>query len=192
MAAQPAWNAAGADHRAACLERTAELMEQHCETLMGLIVAEAGRTIDDALSEVREAVDFCRYYAQQARTHFAVRSLPGPTGEVNELSLHGRGVFLCISPWNFPLAIFCGQVAAALVAGNSVIAKPAEQTPLIAARAVQLLHEAGVPGDVLHLLPGDGAHVGAALVADARIGGVAFTGGTDTAAASAWDTTTLS
>tara|TARA_R110002049_G_scaffold9747_11_gene48877 strand:+ start:3149 stop:6280 length:3132 start_codon:yes stop_codon:yes gene_type:complete len=180
--AQPAWDRAGADHRAACLARVADLMEAHCHSLIGLIVAEAGRTIDDALSEVREAVDFCRYYAQQARAHFtAPQLLPGPTGEVNELSLHGRGVFLCISPWNFPLAIFVGQVSAALAAGNSVIAKPAEQTPLIASRAVALMHEAGIPGDVVSLLPGDGANVGAALVSDLRISGVAFTGSTETA-----------
>lgn len=180
-AAQPGWNRAGADTRAACLEKMAELLERDCEELMGIITAEAGRTIDDALSEVREAVDFCRYYAQQARAHFAVQALPGPTGEVNELSLHGRGTFLCISPWNFPLAIFAGQVAAALAAGNAVIAKPAEQTPLIGARAVSLFHEAGVPADILHLLPGDGARVGGALVADPRIAGVAFTGSTETA-----------
>jgi RHH-type transcriptional regulator, proline utilization regulon repressor / proline dehydrogenase / delta 1-pyrroline-5-carboxylate dehydrogenase len=182
ISAQPAWDGFGANERAACLERTANLMEVHCEALIGLIVVEAGRTIDDALSEVREAVDFCRYYAQQARAYFArPEALPGPTGEVNELSLHGRGVFLCISPWNFPLAIFMGQVSAALAAGNAVIAKPAEQTPLIAARAVDLLLEAGVPGNVLHLLPGDGARVGAALVADPRVAGVAFTGSTETA-----------
>ncbi|RLQ23166.1 bifunctional proline dehydrogenase/L-glutamate gamma-semialdehyde dehydrogenase PutA [Seongchinamella sediminis] len=181
-AAQPGWDARGAQARAECLERAANLMEEQCESLIGLIAAEAGRSIDDALSEVREAVDFCRYYAQQARAHMGrPEPLPGPTGEVNELSLHGRGVFLCISPWNFPLAIFVGQVTAALAAGNSVIAKPAEQTPLIAARAVGLLHTAGVPGDVLHLLPGDGAAVGGALLADQRIAGVAFTGGTDTA-----------
>ena len=148
---------------------------------MGIITAEGGRTIDDALSEVREAVDFCRYYAQQARIHFPARTLPGPTGEVNELSLHGRGTFLCISPWNFPLAIFTGQIAAALAAGNCAIAKPAEQTPLIGARAIKLFHEAGVPGDVLHFLPGDGAAVGGALVRDQRINGVAFTGSTETA-----------
>ena len=180
--AQPDWDRLGAEKRAACLDRMAELLERHCEELMGLIVAEAGRTIDDALSEVREAVDFCRYYAQQARAHFgSATPLPGPTGEVNELSLHGRGTFLCISPWNFPLAIFTGQVVAALVAGNCVIAKPAEQTPLIGARAVQLLLEAGVPGNVIHLLPGDGARVGGALVKDTRITGVAFTGSTATA-----------
>ena len=130
---------------------------------MALPVREAGKTIPDALAEVREAVDFCattrRGRAQRLR---GAAALPGPTGERNRLSLHGRGVFACISPWNFPLAIFTGQVAAALAAGNAVIAKPAEQTPLIAALAVQLLHKAGVPGDVLHLLPGDGARIGGA------------------------------
>jgi RHH-type proline utilization regulon transcriptional repressor/proline dehydrogenase/delta 1-pyrroline-5-carboxylate dehydrogenase len=176
------WDSGGVERRAACLDRMAELLEQHCAQLMGLIVAEAGRTIDDALSEVREAVDFCRYYAQQGRARFAQpQRLPGPTGEVNELSLHGRGVFVCISPWNFPLAIFTGQVVAALVAGNTVIAKPAEQTPLIAARAVSLLLEAGVPPEVLQLLPGDGASVGGALVNDLRTSGVVFTGSTATA-----------
>lgn len=180
--AQPDWDRQGGDSRAECLERAAGLLEQHCAELMGLIVAEAGRSIDDALSEVREAVDFCRYYAQQGRAAFTrPLPLPGPTGEANELSLHGRGVFLCISPWNFPLAIFVGQVAAALAAGNSAIAKPAEQTPLIATRAVQLLHQAGVPGDVLHLLPGDGPAVAGPLLADPRIAGVAFTGSTETA-----------
>ncbi|WP_262500828.1 bifunctional proline dehydrogenase/L-glutamate gamma-semialdehyde dehydrogenase PutA [Pseudohalioglobus sediminis] len=181
-ASQLQWDRAGAELRARVLEQAATLMEQETAQLMSLIVAEAGRTLDDALSEVREAVDFCRYYAQQARRLFSAPSpLPGPTGEVNELSLHGRGVFLCISPWNFPLAIFVGQVAAALAAGNSVIAKPAEQTPLIAARAVALLLQAGVPAEVLQLLPGDGARVGAALVRDTRISGVAFTGSTATA-----------
>ena len=107
--------------------------------------------------------------------------MPGPTGERNQIELHGRGVFACISPWNFPLAIFTGQIAAALAAGNAVIAKPAEQTPLIAAAAVRLLHEAGIPGEVLHLLPGTGEAVGAPLVADPRIAGIAFTGSTETA-----------
>jgi RHH-type proline utilization regulon transcriptional repressor/proline dehydrogenase/delta 1-pyrroline-5-carboxylate dehydrogenase len=149
---------------------------------MALCVREAGKTVGDALAELREAVDFCRYYAARARADFAgPEALPGPTGEQNEISLHGRGVFVCISPWNFPLAIFTGQVSAALAAGNAVIAKPAEQTPLIAAAAVSLLHRAGVPGDVLHLLPGDGPAVGAPLVADERIAGVAFTGSTETA-----------
>ncbi len=182
QAAQPGWDALGAEARAACLDRLADLLESNCEELMGLIVAEAGRTIDDALSEVREAVDFCRYYAGQARQRFATpQHLPGPTGETNELSLHGRGTFLCISPWNFPLAIFTGQVVAALVAGNAVIAKPAEQTPLIAARAVELMLQAGIPPGVIHLLPGTGAEVGAALVDDERVAGVAFTGSTATA-----------
>lgn len=178
--AQRAWNAIGTEARAERLERAADLMEQHTAALIGLIVTEAGRTIDDALSELREAIDFCRYYAQQARIRFGTVTLPGPTGEVNSLSYTGRGTFLCISPWNFPLAIFVGQVAAALVSGNCVIAKPAEQTPLIAARAVELLIEAGVPAEVIHLLPGDGK-VGAALVADPRISGVVFTGSTQTA-----------
>src|SRR5262249_52944178 len=145
---------------------------------------EAGKTLPDAVAEVREAIDFLRYYATRARTDFAQpESLPGPTGERNQLALHGRGVFVCISPWNFPLAIFTGQVAAALAAGNGVVAKPAEQTPLIAMAAVRLLHQAGAPGDVLHLLPGDGEKVGAPLVADRRLAGIAFTGSTDTARA---------
>jgi len=133
------------------------------------------------LSEVREAVDFLRYYAARARAEFAMpQRLPGPTGEQDEIGLHGRGVFVCISPWNFPLSIFTGQIAAALAAGNAVIAKPAEQTPLVAAAAVRQLLAAGIPGDVLHLLPGDGETVGAALVADPQIAGVAFTGSTET------------
>ena len=181
VTAQPLWDLRGAHYRAECLERAAELLEAQIPELMGVIVSEAGRTLEDALSEIREAIDFCRYYAQQARQNLTDPiKLPGPTGELNELSLHGRGVFLCISPWNFPLAIFMGQVSAALVAGNAVIAKPAEQTPLIAFEAVKLLHEAGIPEDILHLLPG-GKSVGAALVADDRIAGVAFTGSTETA-----------
>ena len=181
VSAQPRWDLRGAHHRAECLERAAELLEAQIPELMGVIVSEAGRTLEDALSEVREAIDFCRYYAQQARENFSNPiKLPGPTGELNALSLHGRGVFVCISPWNFPMAIFMGQVSAALVTGNAVIAKPAEQTPLIAFEAVKLLHEAGIPEDILHLLPG-GKSVGAALVADDRIAGVAFTGSTETA-----------
>ena len=167
--------------RAELLERAADLFEADRAGLMALLMREAGRTLPDALSEVREAVDFLRYYAVEARRKFAepVR-LKGVTGERNDLTLHGRGVFACISPWNFPLAIFTGQVAAALAAGNAVVAKPAEQTPLIAARAIRLLHRAGVPSDVLHLLPGRGDVVGSALVRDLRVQGVAFTGGTDT------------
>ena len=182
--AGPAWDATPAEQRAAVLERAADLFESHRAELMALAVREAGKTIPDAVSELREAVDFCRYYAERARADFAQPLvLPGPTGERNELSLRARGVFACISPWNFPLAIFTGQVAAALAAGNAVIAKPAEQTPLIAMLAVELMHRAGVPADALHLLPGDGPSVGAALVADPRVSGVAFTGSTDTARA---------
>ncbi len=180
--AAPDWDAAPAAARAACLDRAADLMESRTAELMALCVREAGKTLPDAIAEVREAVDFCRYYAARAREDFAApKIMPGPTGERNELSLHGRGVFACISPWNFPLAIFMGQVSAALGAGNAVIAKPAEQTPLIAAAAVRLLHRAGVPGDVLHLLPGDGPSVGGPLVSDPRIAGVAFTGSTEVA-----------
>jgi RHH-type proline utilization regulon transcriptional repressor/proline dehydrogenase/delta 1-pyrroline-5-carboxylate dehydrogenase len=145
---------------------------------LALLQNEAGKTLDDALAELREAVDYCRYYAAQARDCLAAQPMPGPTGESNLLRYRGRGVFVCISPWNFPLGIFLGQVSAALVAGNSVVAKPAEQTPLVAARAVALLHEAGVPLSALHFVPGDGA-VGASLVADPRAAGVVFTGSTE-------------
>jgi RHH-type transcriptional regulator, proline utilization regulon repressor / proline dehydrogenase / delta 1-pyrroline-5-carboxylate dehydrogenase len=179
--AQPGWDKAGAEIRAACLDRAADLLEARLADFVALMVREGGRTVANAIDELREAVDFCRYYAVQARTQFAgPLALPGPTGERNSYELHGRGVFVCISPWNFPLAIFLGQVAAALAAGNAVVAKPAEQTPLIGAEAIRLLHDSGVPGDVVHLLPGDGK-VGAALVADARIAGVAFTGSTEVA-----------
>ncbi|MBV8776182.1 MAG: bifunctional proline dehydrogenase/L-glutamate gamma-semialdehyde dehydrogenase PutA [Alphaproteobacteria bacterium] len=182
--AVPGWDRAGAGERAAILDRAAELYERERYALMALVIREGGRPIPAALSELREAADYLRYYAARARADFAAPlALPGPTGERNRLALHGRGVFTCISPWNFPLAIFTGQIAAALAAGNAVVAKPAVQTPLIAAAAVRLLHAAGVPGDVLHLLPGDGARIGGALVADPRVAGVAFTGSTDTARA---------
>ncbi|HEX6440580.1 MAG TPA: bifunctional proline dehydrogenase/L-glutamate gamma-semialdehyde dehydrogenase PutA [Stellaceae bacterium] len=178
----PMWDRTPAGERAALLEAAAVLYEGRMTELMALIIREGGRTIPDALSEVREAVDYLRYYAVRARADFAGPApLPGPAGERNEIELHGRGVFACISPWNFPLAIFTGQIAAALAAGNAVVAKPAEQTPLIAAAAVRLLLEAGIPGEVLHLLPGTGEAVGAALVADPRIAGIAFTGSTETA-----------
>jgi RHH-type transcriptional regulator, proline utilization regulon repressor / proline dehydrogenase / delta 1-pyrroline-5-carboxylate dehydrogenase len=164
------------------LERTAELFEQHTAELLALCIREAGKTLPDSVAELREAVDFLRYYAAEARRGLAQPlRLPGPTGETNDLSVHGRGVFLCISPWNFPLAIFTGQVAAALVTGNTVLAKPAEQTPLVAATAVRLFHAAGVPGDVLHLLPGSGPELGAALLSDPWLAGVAFTGSTEVA-----------
>jgi RHH-type transcriptional regulator, proline utilization regulon repressor / proline dehydrogenase / delta 1-pyrroline-5-carboxylate dehydrogenase len=182
--AAPAWDETPAAARAAALERAADLYERDRALLMAMIIREAGRTISAALSEVREAADLLRYYAARARADFArAERLPGPTGERNELALHGRGVFACISPWNFPLAIFTGQIAAALAAGNSVVAKPAEQTPLVAAAAVRLLLTAGIPSDVLHLLPGSGESIGGALVADPRIAGVAFTGSTETARA---------
>ena len=179
-AAAPSWAARPVEERAACLERMADMLEEQREMLFALTVREAGKSLADAVGEVREAVDFCRYYANEARRHMVVETLPGPTGERNELTLAARGVFACISPWNFPLAIFLGQVAAALVAGNAVVAKPAPQTPLIAFAAVRLFHAAGVPADVLHLLPG-GPDVGQALVADARVAGVAFTGSTKAA-----------
>jgi RHH-type proline utilization regulon transcriptional repressor/proline dehydrogenase/delta 1-pyrroline-5-carboxylate dehydrogenase len=183
-AAFPAWDRAPADQRAQCLEAAADQLEAHLGEFVALCCREAGKSIPDGIAEVREAADFCRYYAARARESFAAPlELPGPTGERNQLSLHGRGVFVCISPWNFPLAIFTGQVAAALAAGNTVVAKPAEQTPLIAARAVELLRAAGVPNAALQLLPGDGPSVGAPLVADPRIAGVAFTGSIATARA---------
>jgi RHH-type proline utilization regulon transcriptional repressor/proline dehydrogenase/delta 1-pyrroline-5-carboxylate dehydrogenase len=176
--AYKSWRRVPVDERAAILDRMADLMEQNMASLMGLCVREAGKNVSDALGEVREAVDFCRYYAEQARLKLKPQTLKGPTGERNILSLEGRGVFVCISPWNFPLAIFIGQVAAALVAGNTVIAKPAEQTPLIAMRAIELLLEAGLPKDVVALLPGAG-DVGAALIAHKDVAGVAFTGSTE-------------
>jgi len=175
------WNATPVDERAAILERTADKLEEHMPELMALCTREAGKLLQDGIDEVREAVDFCRFYAMQARQRFATITLPGPTGESNELYLQGRGVFACISPWNFPLAIFLGQVSAALVCGNTVVAKPAEQTSLVAVRCVELMHEAGLPGDVLALLPGDGAQVGSVITSDPRIAGVAFTGSTQTA-----------
>src|SRR5690606_436836 len=153
--------------------RAADAFEAHRAELIARCTLEAGKTLSDGVAEVREAVDFLRYYAVQARAEFGgEKVLVGPTGERNSLRLRGKGVFACISPWNFPLAIFTGQVAAALAAGNSVIAKPAEQTPLTAALAVRLLHEAGVSDRVLQFLPGDGGTVGAALTRDPRIAGV--------------------
>ena len=182
VAAQDGWDRLPAASRATILEHAADLMEQRMPEFLALCVKEAGKSMSASVAEVREAVDFLRYYALQARKLFgAPEKLPGPTGESNELWLHGRGVFVCISPWNFPLAIYVGQVAAALAAGNSVIAKPAEQTTLTAFVATQLMHEAGVPRDVLQFLPGDGATVGAALTRDPRVAGVCFTGSTETA-----------
>ena len=179
----PAWSATPATERAAMLEKAADLLEARCAHFMALLQREGGKTLDDALSELREAADFCRYYAAEGRKLFgASEAMPGPTGESNELRLRGRGVFVAISPWNFPLAIFLGQVTAALMAGNSVVAKPAEQTPLIAAEAIKLLHEAGIPTTALQLVPGDGA-IGAVLTAHPDIAGVVFTGSTEVARA---------
>src|SRR6185436_10113959 len=180
--AQGDWDDAGGEHRAAVLERAAQLYEEHTAALVARCVREAGKTLPDALGEVREAVDFLRYYAARARREFAHEAtLPGPTGERNLLRLRGKGVFGCISPWNFPLAIYTGQVAAALAAGNTVVAKPAEQTPLTAAYATGLMLQAGIPAEALQFVPGDGAEVGGALTRDPRLAGIVFTGSTDTA-----------
>ncbi len=177
------WDRTGGSHRAAVLDRAADLIEGARDELLFLLASEGGKTLADGVAEVREAADACRWYAARAREQFGrPRELPGPTGERNTWQLGGRGVFAAISPWNFPLAIFTGQVAAALAAGNAVAAKPAEQTPLIAGRAVALLHQAGVPREALALVVGDGA-IGKTLVTDHRIAGVALTGGTETAQA---------
>ena len=175
-----AWDATPVEKRVAALTRAGDLIEQNRGRLIALLQSEGGKTLDDCVSEVREASDFCRYYAAQARATLTPKLLSGPTGESNELRYRGRGVLVCISPWNFPLAIFTGQIAGALAAGNAVVAKPAEQTPLIAYEAVKLLHQAGVPPSALHLVPGDGA-VGALLTGDRRTAGVVFTGSTDVA-----------
>jgi RHH-type proline utilization regulon transcriptional repressor/proline dehydrogenase/delta 1-pyrroline-5-carboxylate dehydrogenase len=180
--AQPAWDALGGEGRARVLRAMADALETDRERLIAICSVEAGKTLADGVAEVREAADFCRYYASLAERQFGAPDiLRGPVGETNQLSLHGRGVFACISPWNFPLAIFTGQIAAALAAGNAVLAKPAEQTPLIAAAAMQLFHDAGLHPNLLHLLPGEGGSIGQALVAHPSCAGVAFTGGTDTA-----------
>ncbi len=176
------WNELGGTARAAVLHACADELEQAAPFFIALMAKEAGKTLEDGIAEVREAVDFCRYYAVQAEQEFTTPTkLPGPAGETNHHRLNGRGVFTCISPWNFPLAIFTGQIMAALAAGNTVVAKPAEQTPLVAFEAVRMFHEAGIPTDVLHLLPGTGETIGAALVSHPDHDGVVFTGGTDTA-----------
>ena len=180
-AAQPGWDALGGEHRAKLLDAAAATFESHTDEILSLCKREAGKTLPDAVLELREAVDFLRYYAAEARRLFTHDTLlPGPTGETNRLSLHGRGVFATIAPWNFPLAIFIGPAAAALAAGNTVLAKPAEQTPLLGALAVRLCHRAGIPDGVSQVLPGDG-RVGAALTAHPLVAGVAFTGSTQTA-----------
>lgn len=176
------WSETDAEVRAKALDKTADLLEKNMPKFMALAVKEAGKTLANAIAEVREAIDFCRYYANQARLHFKEpKTLPGPTGELNQISLHGRGAVVCISPWNFPLAIFLGQVTAALAAGNTVLAKPAEQTSIIAYEAVQLLYQAGIPKDVLQLLPGTGEEIGATLVNQPNVSGVIFTGSTEVA-----------
>lgn len=176
------WDLTPAKRRAEILNKAADLLEERHGLFLGLLITEGKKTLPDAVSELREAVDFCRYYAAESLKHFeAPQTLKGPTGELNELILRGRGVFACISPWNFPLAIFVGQVTAALAAGNAVIAKPASPTPLIAAHAVKVLHEAGVPCDVLHFLHGSGSVLGTPLIEDLRVNGVVFTGSTATA-----------
>jgi RHH-type proline utilization regulon transcriptional repressor/proline dehydrogenase/delta 1-pyrroline-5-carboxylate dehydrogenase len=181
--AQPEWDLIPARERAACLERAADLLEQRRGRFVSLLVREAGKTIPDALAELREAADFCRYYAATGRELLGKpREMLGPTGERNLLSLHGRGVFACISPWNFPLAIFSGQVVAALMAGNAVVAKPAPSTPLIAHAMTRLLHEAGIPGEALHLTPADGPPFSQVALTHPALAGVAFTGSTQTAA----------
>lgn len=174
--AQRIWDKVPVEERAAMLEKAADLMMKHEAELLSLCVYEAGKVLPDAVAELREAVDFCRYYANQARATMKPHILPGPTGESNELHLFGRGVFTCVSPWNFPLAIFMGQVVAALVTGNAVVAKPAEQTPLVAMRAVELLYQAGIPEDVLQLMVGRGSVIGQAMVESDDIAGVCFTG----------------
>jgi RHH-type transcriptional regulator, proline utilization regulon repressor / proline dehydrogenase / delta 1-pyrroline-5-carboxylate dehydrogenase len=182
-AIQPGWDALGGQARALLLENAANLFEVHTAEFLSLCQREAGKTLADSVLELREAVDFLRYYAAEARRQFSAPIiLPGPTGEENTLSLHGRGVFVTIAPWNFPLAIFIGMASAALAAGNTVLAKPAPQTPLIAALAVKLCHQAGIPPEALQLVPG-GGEVGALLTADPRLAGVAFTGSTATARA---------
>lgn len=176
------WDKVSIEVRSSVLLAAADKIEDNRPLLVYLLIKEGGRCLPDALTEIREAVDFCRYYAGLAKQLFSMpQVLPGPTGEVNELSMHGRGVFVCISPWNFPLAIFCGQITAALVTGNAVIAKPASQTPLIAAQTIKMLHEAGVPQDVLQFLPMAGAMASEFLLASQKVSGVAFTGSTDTA-----------
>jgi len=180
--AQPAWDRIGGPARAKVLRAMGDALEADLDRLCALLCREGGKSLLDAIAEVREAADFCRYYAVLAEQQFrAPEMLVGPVGETNALELRGRGVFVCISPWNFPLAIFTGQIAAALAAGNAVLAKPAEQTPLIAAEAVRLFHRAGLKGDLLALLPGRGETVGAALTGHPELDGVAFTGGTSTA-----------
>lgn len=175
------WDAFGGDKRAIILEKAADLFEYHKPELLYYLCKEAGKTIPDGLAEIRETVDFCRWYAMLARKHFSSDTiLIGPTGETNTWSLKGKGIFVCISPWNFPLSILVGQITAALAAGNAVIAKPAEQTPLIAAKAIEILHKAGIPQNILKVVFGDGK-IGNECVINSKISGVAFTGSNEVA-----------
>ncbi len=179
--AAPRWTATTLENRATYLEKMAHLLEEHKPVLIALLVREGGKTIQDAISEVRESIDFCWYYRTELLEKFKPVTLPGPTGELNQITLYARGLIVCISPWNFPLAIFLGQITAALAAGNVVIAKPATQTPLIATKAVSLLHEAGFPLDVVQMVIGSGREIGDFIVKEPRIQGVMFTGSTNTA-----------
>ncbi len=179
--AQTIWANTPVEERASILEKAASLLQENMSTLTAMLVKEGGKCIPDCIAEIREAIDFCRYYAYRARHDLQPIILPGPTGEANQLTLHPRGIITCISPWNFPVAIFAGQLLAALVTGNIVIAKPAEQTPLVACKVVEILHQAGIPKNALQLLIGDGETIGAKLVNDTRVAGVMFTGSTTTA-----------
>ena len=175
------WSRSPIEQRARIFEAAAELFERHKYELAQLVIDEAGRCLVDALAEIREAIDYCYYYAQQARRLFTPVVLQGPTGECNSLTHHARGVFVCISPWNFPVAIFTGQIVAALITGNTVVAKPASQTPLVACLIARLLFQAGVPVAALHIVPGQSQTIGESLLADERIAGVVFTGSTTSA-----------
>ncbi|WP_033374407.1 bifunctional proline dehydrogenase/L-glutamate gamma-semialdehyde dehydrogenase PutA [Leeia oryzae] len=180
--AAEAWCQTPVEVRAAALYRGANLLEEHQSELIALLVREGGKTLNDALGEVREAIDYCRFYANEARRLMGQPiQLPAVTGEDNQLILSGRGVFFCVSPWNFPLAIFLGQLTAAIAAGNAVVAKPAGQTPLVAYRAVELLLEGGIPGGVLNFVPGSGSKIGRQVISDPRLDGVVFTGSTEVA-----------
>ncbi len=180
--AQPSWDRLGSQKRAQVLETFGDLLEKNRQELIKILCVEAKKTLADCLAEVREAVDFCYYYANQARKHLNEPvQLPGPTGELNNLSYHARGVFVCIAPWNFPLAIFLGQALAALVTGNAVLVKPAHQTPRIGLFAVELAYKAGVPRDVLQFIHSKGRNVSQYLLSDHRVSGVVFTGSTATA-----------
>jgi RHH-type transcriptional regulator, proline utilization regulon repressor / proline dehydrogenase / delta 1-pyrroline-5-carboxylate dehydrogenase len=181
MTGYETWSACSINDRAACFLRAADALEKRLPEFMAIAILEAGKVWQDALDEVREAIDFLRYYALEGQRILGKHTLPGPTGECNTLSVSGRGIMVCISPWNFPLAIFTGQVSAALMAGNVVLAKPATQTAIIAYEMVRLLYEAGVPESALMLLPGSSRTVGPALISDPRLQGTLLTGSTDTA-----------